>query len=124
MKSDASVFEEEACWSRIQSVLRQLRERRRRAGTIVQAAAEIERVLDEHVLAEPNTRALSSLKRIANRIPARDRKAREAAFEIYDRATLFYSEDHEYLLDGGAAGLYEEMRVQLLERLRDAARTG
>lgn len=117
----ATAFDEIACWDHIRSVLQRLREHRRRAGLLAQAVAEIERVLDEHVVAEPNRRALSALKRALSRIPPGDTEARALAGELYERAQLFYSDDDKYLLHGGAACMYEDMRVELLGKLRSLA---
>lgn len=118
MKANTRAFDANACWEQIKSIIHRGREKRLDLDNIARAVCEIEHVLDEHVLAEPDTRALAALKRIARRIPARHREARDVAFDIYDRATLFYSDDCKYLAHGGAAGLYEEMRMTLLNRLR------
>lgn len=121
MTSSATPFDVDACWQRFSTILGRHRETRLNRNAIERAVRDVERVLDEHVIAEPNSRALAALYRAAKRIPTYHREARETAFEIYDRATLFYSEDNKYLLHGGAASLYEEMRLTLLERLRIAA---
>lgn len=118
MKYSDTSFDADACWQRFCTILGRERERRLSRNSIERSVLEIERVLDEHVIAEPNSRAVAAIYRIAKRIPSIHGEARERAFEIYDRATLFYSDHNKYLLRGGAASVYEEMRVTLLEQLR------
>ena len=93
-----------------------------RSRAILQAINDIERVLDENPIAEPNKVAVTTLQEIANRLSRQHKPAGDHARQIHRLGTLFYGERRHQQRGGGAAALYAAMRVALLDQILLAAK--
>ena len=89
---------------------------------ILKISAEIELILKQNQFAEPNQNAVSQLRFLALELQSLNIYAAEKAYEIIDKALIFYSVKKHQSHTGGASALWSEINNFLL-RIKTQANT-
>lgn len=90
---------------------------------IDEIANEIGELLGKNRIPAPNAHVIQQIRFLASQLSAIDTYAAGKAYDIFDKAEIFYSQRKHWKYQGGTDKLYVDMTFDLLNRIKQQAET-